>query len=120
MDTLVINLDDANKKANLTQAKALGRIGSVLVRLYNFNDTPDPSTIHAVIYLDDGSVASSCGPFDVSVLGDGIYDAVLSLQTPVCSAYFASKPPSYSEQLTIVISASGRLYCNSKVLVKNG
>jgi len=123
MDSLIIQLDIANKKANFTSSKSIGAYAQVAVRAYNFPSVPDVETLTAAIYSDAGTVLTVCGAFEEDDNTTGMYEATLNLSTDNCLAYFSGKPPNFSKDLTFVLSdgtgATTNLYCNTPVNVKN-
>ena len=119
MDSLIIQLDVANKKAIFTGTKALGAYTSIGVRCYNFPSAPDKSTLKAVIYSDAGVALSVCGDFDEDDNTAGLYEATMSLSTDNAITFFSGKNPNYQVELALVISDISNLYCNSKIAVKN-
>lgn len=119
MDSLIIQLDVANKKAVFTGSKALGAYTSIGVRCYNFPSTPDVTTMKAIIYADNGTALSVCGVFAEDDNTDGTYEATMSLSTDNAITFFSGKNPNYQIELALVISDNSNLYCNSKIAVKN-
>lgn len=119
MDKLVINLDVDNKRGNFTQVKAIGAYEDVLVRIYNFPSAPDLPTLQSKLYLDDGTVISTCGTFVPNLTTPTIYEATLDLGTDLAIAYFSAQRPYFSQDLTLVVADTNQLYCNSKLTVKN-
>lgn len=119
MDSLIIQLDVANKKAVFTGSKALGAYTSIGVRCYNFPSAPDTSTMKAVIYTDAGVALTVCGAFAEDDHTAGTYEATMSLATDQAITFFSVKAPNYQQELALVISDSSNLYCNSKITVKN-
>ena len=119
MDTLVINLDVANKKGNYTAAKAIGAYEQVFLRVYNFAVVPDLTSLKAVIYLDDNTPISICSFFVPNVTMPTIYEATLTMGTDASIAFFSSQKPNFSQDLTLVMADSTQLYCNSKITIKN-
>ncbi len=119
MDSLIIQLDVANKKAQFTASKAVGAYTNIAIQAYNFGSTPDTATLKAVMYADNGTALSTCGAFTPDSVTSGLYKATLSLATDNAITYFSAKAPSFQQDLTLVISDDNNLYCNSKLTVKN-
>jgi hypothetical protein len=119
MDSLIIQLDVSNKKANFTASKAVGAYTSISIKAYNFGSTPDEPTLRAVLYSDSGTALSVCGAFTENGTTAGLYEATLSLATDTAISFFSLKAPSFQQDLTLVISDTNNLYCNSKLTVKN-
>lgn len=119
MDSLIIQLDVANKKAIFTGSKALGAYTTIGVRCYNFPSAPDTASLTAVIYSDAGVALSVCGAFSEDDNTDGLYEATMSLSTDTAVTFFSGKNPNYQQELALVISDNSNLYCNSKITVKN-
>jgi hypothetical protein len=119
MDSLIIQLDVSNKKANFTASKAVGAYTSISIKAYNFGSTPDAPTLNAILYSDNGTALSVCGAFTEDGTTAGLYEATLSLATDSAISFFSVKAPSFQQDLTLVISDTNNLYCNSKLTVKN-
>ena len=119
MDNLTINLDVDNKKGNFTQVKAIGAYEVILIRIYNFPQPPDLSSLKAVIYLDDGTALSVCSAFTPNISTPSIYEATLTLGTDLAIQFFTNQKPSYTQDLTIVVGDGNQLYCNTRITVKN-
>lgn len=119
MDSLIIQLDVANKKAVFTGSKALGAYTSIGLRCYNFPSTPDTTTMKATIYTDAGVALTVCGAFAEDDNTAGTYEATMSLATDTAITFFSTKAPNYQIELALVMSDSSNLYCNSKITVKN-
>lgn len=119
MDSLIIQLDVANKKANFTSSKAVGAFTSIGVKCYNFPSAPDLTTMKAVIYSDAGIVLTTCTAFVADGTTAGLYEATMSLSTDTAVTFFSTKAPGFQQELTLVISDENALYCNSKLTVKN-
>jgi hypothetical protein len=60
-----------------------------------------------------------CGAFTEDGTTAGLYEATLSLATDTAITFFSPKAPSFQQDLTLVISDTNNLYCNSKLTVKN-
>lgn len=118
MDSLIIQLDISNKRAVFTDAKAIGAFTTVAISLYNFKAAPDTATLKAVIYSDSGIALSTCGTFVKDDNSDR-YDATLSLATDTAVAYFNAKAPGFQKDLSLVVTDTNALYCNSSLTVKN-
>jgi hypothetical protein len=73
----------------------------------------------AKIYADTGTVLSNCTTFVADGTVSGMYNATLTLSTDTALAYFSTKKPNFSQDLTIVVSDSATLYCNARIQVKN-
>lgn len=119
MDSLIIQLDVANKKAVFTGTKALGAYTTIGLRCYNFPTAPDTATLKAVIYSDAGTALTVCSAFAEDDNTAGLYEATMSLSTDNAIAYFSGKNPNFQQELALVISDVNALYCNSKIAVKN-
>lgn len=121
MDTLVLQLDIANKKGNYTSSKVLGAYSTVKVSLYNFDSAnlPDLQTLKAVIYAQaSGRALSNCTAF-VKVADVDRYDATLTLSTDNAMAFFADKAPDFTADFVIAVSDGNTLYCNTVIPMKN-
>lgn len=118
MDSVIINLDIANKKGNFTSSRAVGAYSTVALHVYNFPSTPDLASLNAVVYVDSGTALSNCTAFTQDGT-TGVYEATLTLSTDNAIAYFSSQKPSFLKDLTLVIADGSMLYCNSPLTVKN-
>ncbi len=119
MDAFTINLDMANKSGAFTATRALGAYTQIAISVYNFRAAPDLTTLTAKIYIDTGTVISNCTAFVADGTIAGRYNATLSLSTDTALAYFSTKKPNFSQDLTIVLSDDATLYCNARIAVKN-
>lgn len=119
MDAFTINIDMANKSGTFTSSRALGAYTDISISVYNFVSAPDLATLVAKIYTDNGQVISVCDLFVADGTIAGRYNATLTLSTDLAAAYFSTKKPNFSQDLTIVLSDSVTLYCNARIQVKN-
>jgi hypothetical protein len=119
MDAFTINLDMASKSGSFTSTRALGAYTQIAISVYNFRASPDLTTLTAKIYADTGTVLSNCTTFVADGTVSGMYNATLTLSTDTAIAYFSTKKPNFSQDLTIVVSDSATLYCNARIQVKN-
>lgn len=119
MDAFTINLDMASKSGSFTSTRAIGAYTQIALSVYNFRATPDLTTLDAKIYVDAGTVLSNCTSFVEDGTVAGMYNATLTLSTDNAIAYFSTKKPNFSQDLTIVLSDSATLYCNARIQVKN-
>jgi len=119
MDSLIVNVDVANKRGIFTSSNAIGSYDSVELQVYNLPATVDIASLAAVIYTDDGSAITLCTSFTADPIISGLYNATLSLGTDKSIAYFSAQSPYFLQNLTFILSDTNQLYCNSRLTVKN-
>jgi hypothetical protein len=119
MDSLIVNVDVANKRGVFTSSNAIGSYDTVALQAYNLPANVDLASLAAVIYTDDGTAISTCSIFVLDPVIDGLYNATIHLDTDKSIAYLTSKSPYFQQNLTFILSDANQLYCNSKLTVKN-